>query len=556
MRPPGGAPSAHTDPFIAGELPPRELWPQFDYSAPHLRGYPDRLNASVALLDAAVAAGAGDKPVFHCEGVTWSYRHLLDRVQRLARVLVEEFGVVPGGRVLLRSPNTPMMAACWLAIVRAGGVVVATTPLLRARELAFILEKAQVRLALCDIGIVEELAAAAARSPVLERISCFTAACDAAHGDADLDRRVATTPAGAGAVATAADDVALVSFTSGTTGNPKGAAHFHRDLLAVTDCWPRVYTVERDEVIAGSPTLAFTYGLAASLLYPLRYQASAVLIPRPAPEAILAAIGRYRVTSLYSVPTSYQAMLSLAPHHDLSSLRKCTSAGENLRTQLWSDWRAATGRGIVNGLGTTEMLTHFVSESMQVASGGSMGRAVPGYTVRLIDDEGRPVACGERGRLAVIGPTGCRYIGDPARQQVAVQGGWNVTGDLCEQDPEGRLRYVDRADDMIVSSGYNISPQEIERVLCEHPKVVACAVVGVPDAARGNIVRACVVLRDPVEAGDATARELQEHVKAVLAPYKYPRDVRFLDTLPMTATGKIQRYRLREVWRAPEPAAQ
>jgi len=557
MRPPGGVPSAHIDPFIARQLPPRELWPRFDYSAPHLRAYPDRLNASVALLDAAIEAGAGDRPVFHYEGVTWSYRHLFDRVQRLARVLVEDFGVVPGGRVLLRSPNTPMMAACWLAVARVGGVVVATMPLLRARELAFILDKAQVRVALCEVGAIEELAAAAARSPALERISCFTATCDAGHADADLDRRVAATPAGAGAVATAADDVALVSFTSGTTGNPKGAAHFHRDLVAVTDCWPRVYTVERDEVVAGSPTLAFTYGLAASLLYPLRYRASAVLMPRPTPEAILAAIERYRVTSLYSVPTSYQAMLPLAPRHDLSSLRKCTSAGENLRARLWNDWHAATACRIVNGLGTTEMLTHFVSESMQVACVGSMGHAVPGYTVRLIDDEGRPVPRGERGRLAVIGPTGCRYIGDPERQQIAVQHGWNVTGDLCEQDPEGCVWYVDRADDMIVSSGYNISAQEIERVLCEHAKVAACAVVGVPDAARGNIVRACVVLRDPAQAGEAAARELQEHVKAVLAPYKYPRDVRFLDALPMTPTGKIQRYRLREAWRdTAEPAVQ
>lgn len=546
MRLPGG-PSAHADPFIRSQLPPQELWPRFDYSAPHLRKYPDRLNASVALLDAAVEAGGGDRLVFHFEGVTWTYIHLLDRVQRLARVLVEDFGLVPGERVLLRSPNTPMLAACWLAVARAGGVIVNTMSLLRARELAYILEKAQVRLALCEISVAEELAQAAARVPVLERIAYFTPACHANHPDAELDRRLEAKPAGGGSVATAADDVVLVSFTSGTTGNPKGAAHFHRDIVAVTECWPKVYALEAGEVVVGSPTLSFTYGLAASLLYPLRYRATSVLIPRPTPEALLAAIQQYGATSLYSVPTLYQSMLPLIADYDVSSLRKCTSAGENLRTALWGRWREATGLRIVNGLGTTEMLTHFVSESMAVACVGSMGHAVPGYTVEILDDAGLPLPPGGRGRLAVIGPTGCRYIGDVERQQGFVQNGWNLTGDVCERDKEGCFWYVDRVDDMIVSAGYNISPQEVERVVAEHPKVHACAVVGVPHEARGNIVRACVVLRDPLAATDATALEIQEYVKAVLAPYKYPREVKFVEELPRTATGKVQRYRLREI---------
>lgn len=547
MHLPGGVPSAHVDPFIRSQLPPPELWPRFDYSAGHLSGFPDRLNASVALLDAAVAAGAGDKPVFHYEGLAWSFGHLLDRVQRIARVLVEDFGLVPGERVLLRSANTPMMAACWLAVLRAGGVVISTMAMLRSRELGYILDKAQVRFALCEISLAEELALAARAANVLERVAHFTPTCDAHHPDADLDRRVAAKPAGGGAVATAADDVALVSFTSGTTGHPKGAASFHRDIVAVTECWPRVYTVEPDDVVVGSSTLAFTYGLAASLLYPLRHRATSVLIPRPTPEALLDAVRRYRATSLYTVPALYQNMLPLVEAHDLSSLRKCTSAGENLRAALWEQWHAATGLRAVNGLGTTEMLTHFVSESMAVDRVGSMGRAVPGYTVELLDSEGVPLPPGERGRLAVIGPTGCRYIGDPERQRIAVQGGWNVTGDVCERDEDGRLWYVDRADDMIVSAGYNISPQEVERVVGEHPKVVACAVVGVPNEARGNIVRACVVLRDPDDATDVTAGEIQQFVKSVLAPYKYPREVKFVDELPRTATGKVQRYLLREL---------
>lgn len=547
MHLPGGVPSAHVDSFMRSQLPPRELWPRFDYSAPHLSGYPDRLNACVALLDAAIEAGAGDKPVFHYEGVTWSYRYLLDRVQRIARVLVEDFGLVPGGRVLLRSANTPMVAACWLAVVRAGGVVITTMALLRARELGYILDKAKVGIALCEVSLAEELALAAARAPTLRHVAHFTAACDARHPDADLDRRVAAKPAGAGSVATAADDVALVSFTSGTTGNPKGAASFHRDIVAVTNCWPKVYTVEPGDVVVGSPTLAFTYGIAASLLYPLRYRATSVLIPRPTPEALLEAIQRYRATSLYTVPTLYQTMLPLTAGYDLSSLRKCTSAGEAMRSALWEQWRAATGVRTVNGLGTTEMLTHFVSESLRVECVGSMGYAAPGYRVEVLDDGGEPLPASGRGRLAVIGPTGCRYIGDPERQARAVQGGWNLSGDVCERDQDGRFWYVGRADDMIVSAGYNISPQEVEQAVAQHPKVDACAVVGVPSEARGNIVRACVVLRDARDASDATVAEIQQYVKSVLAPYKYPREVKFVDQLPRTATGKLQRYRLREL---------
>ncbi len=545
MHLPGGVPSAHVDPFMHAKLPPPELWPRFDYSAAHLGRYPDRLNASVALLDAAIAAGAGDRPAFHYEGITWTFGHLLDRVQRIARVLVEDFGLVPGERVLLRSANTPMVAACWLAVLRAGGIVINTMAMLRARELGFILEKAQVRFALCEASLAEELSLAASSLALPERIACFTAACDASHPDADLDRRVAAKPASGGAVATAADDVALVSFTSGTTGHPKGAAAFHRDLVAAADCWPKVHTVEPDDVVVGSPSLAFTYGLGASLLYPLRYRATSVLIPSPTPEALLGAVARHRATSLYSVPALYQSMLPLVEAYDLSSMRKCASAGENLRATLWEQWHAATGLRAVNGLGTTEMLTHFVSESMRVDCAGSMGRAVPGYTVELLDDAGLPVSRGERGRLAVIGPTGCRYIGDPERQRMAVQHGWNLTGDICDRDEDGRFWYVDRADDMIVSAGYNISPQEVERVVAEHPGVAACAVVGVPHETRGHAVRACVVLRDPHDATDAKAAEIQQYVKSVIAPYKYPREVRFIDELPRTATGKVQRYRLR-----------
>lgn len=543
MRAPGGVPTAHVDTYVRDRLPPRALWPAFDYSAAHLLGYPDRLNAA-CLLDAAIAAGAGRRPVFIYQGVTWTYALLRDRVERLTSVLARQLGLVPGERVLIRGRNTPMAAACWLAVLRAGGVCVTTAPLLRADELGYVIDKAGVRLALCELDLAQELEQARARSARLAHIGCFTPL-GASGATADLDRLIAAAPAGAGAVATAADDPALITFTSGTTGHPKGAVHFHRDVYAVADCWPRRYRVGAGEVVCGSPSFAFTYGLAASLIYPLRYRATAVLVPGPTPEALLEAVAGHGVTSLYAVPTMFHSMLPLLGDYDLSSLRKCSSAGEHMRQGLWRNWLDATGLRIVNGMGASELLTHFLSESEAVACPGSLGHAVPGYQARLVDEAGHPVARGEPGRLAVRGPTGCRYIDDIERQQATVQDGWNLTGDLCEQDPEGCFWYVSRADDMIVSSGYNISPEEVEQCLLEHPLVDQCAVVGIPDDARGSLVCACVVLREEAGGDDALARELQGFVKERIAPYKYPRAVRFLDALPTTATGKIQRRLLR-----------
>ena len=546
MRPPGGGPSAYHDTFARSLLPPPELWPHFDYSAPHLSHYPDRMNAAVTLLDSAVAEGHGDRPVFHYEGTTWTFRHLLDRVERIARVLVEDYGLRSGERVLLRSGNTPMLAACWLAVMRVGGIVVNTMALLRARELVYILDKVQIRLALCEASLMDDMEAARAQVPELKRVSYFSPMGDGRVAAATLDREADGKPAGGGTVITTADDIALICFTSGTTGNPKAAAHFHRDLLACCDCWPRVFKVGPDEVTCGSPSMAFTYGLAAFLLYPLRYRASAALVGRPNPDDILRTIEQHRATALYSVPTAFLAMLPQLKSSNISSLRKSTSAGEHLRLKLWEDWRDATGLRLVNALGSTEMVSHFVSESEAVAKVGSTGLAVPGFTACILDDQGNPLPPRERGRLAVRGPTGCRYLGDIDRQKIGVQFGWTMSGDLFEQDEDGYFWYVDRSDDMIVSSGYNISAQEVERVVLDHPKVLECAVIGVPDEARGKLVRACVVLRDPRDDSPATAREIQDYVKATIAPYKYPREVKFLDELPKTLTGKIQRYRLRD----------
>ncbi|HYW91335.1 MAG TPA: AMP-binding protein [Gammaproteobacteria bacterium] len=554
MRPPGNVPTAHADTFVRDRLSPRELWPEFDYSAAHLRGYPDRYNAAT-LLDRAATGDARDRTAFVYEGVRWPYALLRDRVERLVRVLDRRYHLVPGERVLIRGGNSPMAAVCWLAVLKAGGVCVTTSPLLRADDIRYVIDKAAVRLALCELDLAEELELARARAQRPKDVGYYTPlGCSPA--EAEIDRRIESAPREAGSVATAADDPALITFTSGTTGEPKGAVHFHRDILAVSDCWPQRYTVRPDDVVCGSSSFAFTYGLAASLIFPLRYGATSVLIAgRPTPEAILEAVVRHKVTSLYAVPTVFHAMLERIPDSDISSLRKCSSAGEHLPQGLWQDWLDATGIRIVNGLGASEMLSHFLSEFESVNCPGSMGHPVPGYRAVLLDGNGEPVPRGEQGRLAVRGPTGVRYIDDPAQQKSAVLSGWNLTGDICEQDPEGCFWYVSRADDMIISSGYNVSPREVEQCLIEHPWVDQCAVVGLPDAARGNVVCACVVPRRGVAGDAATASALQEFAKQRTAPYKYPRAVRFFEALPMTATGKIQRGRLRELLAAELRAA-
>ncbi|MBI3445130.1 MAG: AMP-binding protein [Magnetospirillum sp.] len=547
MHLPGGVPSAHVDSFARSLLPSPALWPEFDYSAEHLRHYPDRINAAAALIDSAVAAGFGTKPVFYYQAGIWSYAHLLDRAERIARVLTEDFGLVPGSRVLLRSANTPMVVACWLAVLKAGGICVTTMPLLRAKELSYIVEKARIEVALCELDLAEEMDLTRARVSGLKHVSYFTPLGEGAAADADLDRRAEAKPTGFANVDTAADDVALITFTSGTTGNPKGAMHFHRDILASCDCWPRSHAVLPDDIVIGSPSLAFTYGKAAFMMYPLRYRASAVLVPKPLPELILEGIQRHRATSLYAVPTAFNAMLGQLDRYDLSSLRKGSSAGEHLRPRLYEDWLDRTGIKLVNGIGMTEMLTHFICQTADVERPGATGRPVPGYSACILDDEFNPLPKGSKGRLAVRGPTGCRYLDDEARQAAFVKNGWNVTGDIMEEDQDGWFWYVDRSDDMIVSSGYNISAQEVERVILEHPKVAECAVIGVPDESRGNVVRACIVLHNPSQAGEILAEEIQAFVKAAIAPYKYPRDVKFIDVLPKTQTGKIQRFRLREL---------
>ncbi|HUF67462.1 MAG TPA: AMP-binding protein [Longimicrobiales bacterium] len=534
--------SGHRDTFARDNLPPRALWPAMDYSVlPALASYPARLNCAVELLDRRVQAGDGDRVAIRWPAGEWTCAELLATVNRIARVLVEDLGLVSGNRVLLHGPNNPMMAACWFAILKAGGICVATMPLLRARELAAICAKAAITLALTDVRLAAELDAATASSP-LERVVRF------GTDDTDaLDALARSKPSTFDSVDTAADDVALIAFTSGTTGAPKGTVHFHRDVLAICDCFPQsILRAGRDDVFCGSPPLAFTFGLGGLLLFPLRIGATALLLEDAKPPQLLESIARLGATVCFTAPTAYRAIAGIAGARDLSSLRKCVSAGETLPLGTFEQWERTTGIRIIDGIGTTEMLHIFISAAEPDVRPGSTGRVVPGYRARVVDDAGNEVPRGEVGSLAVRGPTGCRYLADEERQRGYVRDGWNHTGDAYVQDDDGYFWYQARTDDMIISSGYNIAGPEVENVLLEHAAVAECGVVGLADDERGSVVSAFIVLRNGFDANEAMVKTLQDFVKASIAPFKYPRRIRFVEQLPRTQTGKLQRFRLRE----------
>lgn len=525
-------------------LPAPELMPDFDYSAPHLKDWPDRMNAATELVDRACANGFAQSPATIWDGVVWSFAHLKERSEKIASLLTADWGLVPGNRVLLRGTNSPMLLACWLGVVRAGCIAVTTMPLLRAKELGFILERVNIRHTLCETSLADEMIGAAEKAGEKVAVGLFH---PAGQGDGEFERALNVKPAGFKPADTAADDPAMIVFTSGTTGNPKAAVHYHRDIIAVAECWPREFGIRPGDVHAGSPSMAFSYGFGAFIAFPLRHGCCSVMLPKAAPDAILKAIAKHKVTSLFAVPTSYNAMIEEAGKYDLTSLRFCASAGEHLRDHTFRNWQEATGHRLVNGIGSTEMLNHFIAQPLGVDRPGATGRLLPGYRARIIDKDGNPMPQGEKGWLAVQGPVGCRYFDDPERQKIYVKQGWNVTGDIFEQDADGWFWYIDRGDDMIVSSGYNISGSEVEQILIEHAKIKECAVVGAPDDERGQVVKAFVVLKDGASPSDDLARDIQEFVKNAVAPYKYPRLVRFLDELPKTATGKIQRYLLKEM---------
>jgi 2-aminobenzoate-CoA ligase len=530
-------PSLYSDPFARDHLPPESLLPRFNQAALLACGYPKRFNAAAELLDKAVAAGFGARPCIRTMDELWSYDKLLERTNRIARVLVNDLGLVPGNRVLLRAPNTPMLAACWLAVIKAGGIAVATMPLMRARELGHIVAKAKINFALCDARLAVELDALPEKPLTVffntDRFDGLEARADRQSDDFN--------PAEA-----SHDDVALIAFTSGTTGPAKGTLHFHRDVLMIPESWRHILNPTPDDVFAGSAPFAFTFGLGAMLLIPLRFGASSVLIEHTTPEIMLRAVAMHRVTTLYTVPTLYRAMAALAPQYDFSSLKTCVSSGEHLPVSVFNSWHQTTGRKLINSVGSTEMLHAFLAMPPETARGGPAGRPMPGYEAMVVDDTMQPVPPDTVGRLAVRGPTGCRYLDDIERQQTYVREGWNLTGDAFRCDRDGLFWYHARTDDMIISAGYNISGTEVEDVLLEHPAVRECAVVGVTDGARGQIVKAFVVLADPTTASEAMTKTLQDWVKTTIAAYKYPRAIEYLDGLPKTVSGKLQRNALRE----------
>jgi 2-aminobenzoate-CoA ligase len=542
------AKTGHVDTFARDNLPPREQWPDFKFDLPELQ-YPERLNCVTQWVDRWVEAGQGVRPCLLSPTEELTYAQLQQRINRIANVLTRDLGMVPGNRVLLRAANNPMMVAAYFAVIKAGGIAVATMPLLRAKELSYPLAKARIALALCDARLVDEMEKAKAQSSDLKRIvSWGSMAPDALE----------TLMAKPGyehfaACDTAADDVCLIAFTSGTTGEPKGTMHFHRDMLAICDSYAKhVLRAEPTDRFTGSPPLAFTFGVGGLVLFPLHIGASTVLLEKAGPDDLLAAIARFKITIPFTAPTAYRAMLGKLKDHDVSSLRKCVSAGETLPKATFDAWEQATGIKILDGIGATEMLHIFIGSPEHEVRAGSTGRPVPGYEARIIDDDGSPVPPGTVGRLAVRGPTGCRYLADD-RQKKYVRDGWNVTGDTYLMDQDGYFWYQARSDDMIISAGYNIAGPEVEAALLTHAAVAECGVVGAPDEDRGQIVKAYVVLRAGMTGDAAMTRALQDHVKATVAPYKYPRAIEFVTDLPKTQTGKLQRFELRR--RAAEGAS-
>jgi 2-aminobenzoate-CoA ligase len=535
--------SAQPDRFVHDRLPPRGQWPVLRYDLPELQ-LPDQLNLVEELLDKAAARGFGSRPMLRSDRITLTYDDARERVDRIARVLLEDFSLVPGNRVLLRGGNSIGLALAWLGVVKAGLVAVATMPLLRARELGDIIDKAQPVLALCDAKLMDELEEARRERPVLRDVVAF----NTMDAPGSLAVRAAGKAGGLAACPTAADDIALMAFTSGTTGKPKAAVHTHRDVLAACEAWPRhVLRAIPDDIVVGSPPLAFTFGLGGLLIFPMWAGASTYFPDAPyTPENMVRVINEVGATICYTAPTFYRQMAPFATQRGIGRLRISVSAGEGLPDATRQLWKQASGLEMLDGIGATEMFHIFISAAGADVRSGAIGKVVPGYTAKVVDDEGKELPRGTVGKLAVVGPTGCRYL-DDARQAAYVKDGWNYPGDAFVQDADGYFFYQARADDMIITAGYNVGGPEVEDALLRHPAVAECGVVGKPDDDRGMIVKAFCVLKAGQTPGPALVKALQDHVKATIAPFKYPREIEFVASLPRTETGKLQRFRLRQL---------
>ncbi len=530
--------TAHQDTFTRDHLPPQELWPTLEFTLPELQ-YPARLNAATALIDDAVEAFGADRPALLApDGTSWSYGELLKHANQVAQVLTEDFGIVPGNRVMLRAPNNAWLVACWLGVIKAGAVVVTTMPALRAAEIEKLAVLTKPSLMLCDHRFLDDARAAAGDAYRVIPVGSEDAG--------DVVARAASKSGEFTNVDTAADDVALLGPTSGTTGTPKITMHFHRDILANADTFARhILQPTPDDVFAGSPPLAFTFGLGGLVVFPLRFGASTLLTERTTPVELATLSHQAGATILFTAPTAYRAILKEGKAELLRTLRLAVSAGEHLPEATWQAVKDATGLELIDGIGSTELLHVFISAAGGDIRPGSTGKAVPGFRATILDNDGNELGPDEVGRLAIIGPTGCRYL-DDERQLNYVSNGWNVTGDTFVRDAEGYFTYQARSDNMIISSGYNIGGPEVEEAIIQHPDVMETAVVARPDASRGSVVCAFVVLVEGVEASDAKAKELQDFVKATIAPYKYPREIRFVDELPRNPSGKLQHFKLRE----------
>ena len=541
-------PTGHADGFSRAQLPPMAEWPVLLLDGAYAT--PPRVNAAAELLDKALAEGAGGRVALVVPNADGGYDEvtyaaLAAQVDALAHVLVRDLGLVPGNRVLLRGFNGRWMAAAWLATLKAGMVAVTTMPMLRATELRVVMQRSACNAALCDVRLMEELATAAADCPALQAIRTW-----GGNDEARLEVLMEKHAAPFVACATASDDVALIAFTSGTTGVPKGCMHFHRDVMAMCRGFAdQVLGIGPGDRCIGTPPLAFTFGLGGLLCFPMAARASTVLLERATPDTLLDAIAATRATITFTAPTFYRQMALAAAQNPgarrTQSLRASVSAGEALPDATRTLWRDATGIEMLDGIGATELIHIFIAAAGKDVRPGAIGRAVPGHEVAILDDALRPVPNGTVGRLAVRGPTGCRYLAD-ARQTAYVQGGWNLTGDACTLDDDGYVHFKARTDDLIISSGYNIGAPEVEAAVLTHESVLECAVVGIPDVERGQAIKAFVVLKPGHTAVPELARAIQDHVKATIAPYKYPRHVEFVAALPKTDTGKLQRFRLKE----------
>ncbi|MCB0309986.1 MAG: AMP-binding protein [Bdellovibrionales bacterium] len=530
--------TGYQDTFAQNSLPPPELLPDFLCSE---LSYPPRLNCGVELLDKMVTSGHADSPLFRQNGEVVTYQDTLCLCNKIANLLVNDLGMVSGARVLLRGPNTLMLAACWLAVQKAGGICVTTMPLLRSRELHYIIDKAKVDFCLCDGGFSEEIEKLQKNTPKLSSVLYFNT-----ENPDGLESLISSRSSEFENVDTAGQDISLIAFTSGTTGTPKATMHTHQDVIVVCDLFPKsILKANSSDIFVGTPPLAFTFGLGGLLLFPMRIGASIALLEKPSALNLLSVIQTEGATVCFTSPTAYRAMLERITEFDLSSLRRCVSAGEPLPVPTFDAWESVTDIRIIDGIGATEMLHIFISAADDQIVPGATGKVVPGYEAAVLDPQGNPVPAGTVGLLAVKGPTGCRYLEDPDRQRDYVKNGWNMTGDAYVQDQDGYFWFHARADDMIISSGYNISGIEVEAALLTHPDVSECGVVGCPDQDRGHIVKAFVVLREGVLADHQKTRELQDYVKSQIAPYKYPRAIEFVSTLPRTETGKLQRFQLR-----------